>query len=128
VNAGGTIPWALVDKQAAGKPGAEAAVCDRGRWRLAEGGAAMWAHVASAATRQQHAFKRWVRLTGGPSPISDFLKIFKQPNLKSKMVTFPLSNIHKNLNIDILKHKEQLSFLSQLQIPSGFQVKTPGTN
>jgi hypothetical protein len=59
VNASGMIPWALVDKQAAGKPGAEAAVCDRGRWRLVECGTTAWPRVASAVTRQRRAFKRW---------------------------------------------------------------------
>jgi hypothetical protein len=32
------------------------------------------------------------------------------------------------LHRDSLKHKEQLSFLSQLQIPSGLQAKNSGTN
>jgi hypothetical protein len=41
-------------------------------------------------------------------------------------VTFPLSKIHQNLNSDTLKHKEQLSCLSQLQIPSELQVKNSG--
>jgi hypothetical protein len=48
--------------------------------------------------------------------------------LKSKMVAFLLSNVHQNLNRDILKHNEQLSFLSQLRIPSEFKVINSRTN
>jgi hypothetical protein len=78
VNAGGMIPWTLVDKQAAGKPGAKAAVCDRGWWRVAEGGAAVWPRMASAVMRQPaRSVKRLVRVTGGLSPISDFSQDFQ---------------------------------------------------
>jgi hypothetical protein len=88
---GGTILWALVDKQAAGKPGAEAAVCDRARWRLAEGGAAAWPRVASVVMRQRRAFKRWVRLIGGPSPISDLIRFSKAPASKFTNTIFRMS-------------------------------------
>jgi hypothetical protein len=91
VNAGGTIPWALVDKQAAGKPGAEAAVCDRGQWRLVEGGAVAWPRVASAVARQRRTFNRWVRLTGGPSPISDLIRFSKAPDSKFTNMIFWMS-------------------------------------
>jgi hypothetical protein len=47
--------------------------------------------------------------------------------LKFKMVTFPMYRIYLTFHIDSLKHKEQLSFLSQLQIPSELQVKNSGT-
>jgi hypothetical protein len=34
-----------------------------------------------------------------------------------------MSKIHQTLYRDSLKHKEQLSVLAQLEIPSGLQVK-----
>jgi hypothetical protein len=37
--------------------------------------------------------------------------------MKSKMVTFPLSKIHRILDKDSWTHKEQLSFLAELEIP-----------
>jgi hypothetical protein len=43
-----------------------------------------------------------------------FSRFSNNQSLKSKMVTFLLSNVHQNLNRDSLKHTEQLSFLSQL--------------
>jgi hypothetical protein len=64
-------------------------------------------------------FKRWVRPTGGPSPLSEFSRFSIFQILKSKIVTFPMSKIHQTLHRDILRHKEQLSFLFQLQITSG---------
>jgi hypothetical protein len=36
--------------------------------------------------------------------------------------------IHQTLHGDSLKHKKQLSLLSQLQNPSGFQVTNSGIN
>jgi hypothetical protein len=60
-----------------------------------------------------------------------FLKISRFSifqTLKFKTVTFPMSKIHQILHRHSWKHKEQLPFLAQLQIPSGFQVKIFGTN
>jgi hypothetical protein len=48
--------------------------------------------------------------------------------LKFKMKVFPMSKNTQILEIDSLKHKEQLSFLAQLQIPSGLQVTNSRTN
>jgi hypothetical protein len=85
-------------------------------------------HDSMAACGEQgdeattRAFKRWVRLTCGPSPIS-ISRFSNTQNLKSKMVTFPLSIIHQTL-----QYKEQLCFLSQLQILSGLHVKNSATN
>jgi hypothetical protein len=69
--------------EASSSRGAHAA---RHTWRSAGGGAAMWPRMASAVTRQRRA---WVRLTGGPSPISDFLKIFKQPKFEIRNGDLP---------------------------------------
>jgi hypothetical protein len=44
------------------------------------------------------------------------------------MVTLPLFKILQIFHKDSLIHKKQLFFLSQLQIPSGLQVKNSGTN
>jgi hypothetical protein len=43
-------------------------------------------------------------------------------------VTFLLSKIQQTSQGDSLKYMEQLSFLAQLQIPSGFQVTNSGIN
>jgi hypothetical protein len=43
-------------------------------------------------------------------------------------VTLPMSKLHQFLQVNSLNHKEQLSFLAQLQIPSQFQVTISGTN
>jgi hypothetical protein len=48
-------------------------------------------------------------------------------NLKFETVTFPMSKILKTFHRDSLRYKEQLSFLSQLQIPSGLHVKNSVT-
>jgi hypothetical protein len=69
-----------------------------------------------------HVFKRWVRMTGRPSPLFKFLRFLIFQTLKSKMVSLLLSKIHQTLHRDSLKHKEQIYFLSQLQIPSGLQI------
>jgi hypothetical protein len=44
------------------------------------------------------------------------------------MVSFPMFKIRQTLDRDSLNHKEQLSFLYQLEIPSGLQVENSGTN
>jgi hypothetical protein len=49
-------------------------------------------------------------------------------SLKFKIVTFPMTKIHQLFHSDSWKYREQLSFLAQLQIPSGFQVTISGTN
>jgi hypothetical protein len=38
-------------------------------------------------------------------------------------MAFPMSKIHQTLQFDSLKHKEQLSFLAQLQMPSGVLIR-----
>jgi hypothetical protein len=73
-------------------------------------------------------FKRPRWLTSRPRLFSDFSRFSIFQILKSKSVTFPMSKHHQFLQVDSLKHKEQLSFLAQLQIPSGFQVTISGTN
>jgi hypothetical protein len=64
---------------------------------------------------------------GRPGFISKFEGFSLTQTLKFETVTFPTSKIHQTLHRDILKDKEQLSFLSQLQIPSELQVKNSGT-
>jgi hypothetical protein len=44
-----------------------------------------------------------------------------------KLMTFLMSKIHEILHKDICKHREQLSILTQLQIPKGLQVINSGT-
>jgi hypothetical protein len=44
------------------------------------------------------------------------------------MVTFFMFKIHQILQGDRLKHREQLSLLANLKIPSGFQVTNSGIN
>jgi hypothetical protein len=73
-------------------------------------------------------FKCPLRLTSGPWLFSDFSRFSILQTLKSKSVTFPMSKLSHFLLVDSLKHKEQLSFLAQLQIPSGFQVTISGRN
>jgi hypothetical protein len=68
-------------------------------------------------------FNRFLRLTSGPGFISIFQLFSLTQTLKYEMVTFPWYKIHQTLHRDSLKHKEQLSFLSQLQIPQNCKVK-----
>jgi hypothetical protein len=42
--------------------------------------------------------------------------------LKSKLVIFPMSKLHQFLQVDILEHKEKLSFLAQLKIPQDLKL------
>jgi hypothetical protein len=44
------------------------------------------------------------------------------------MVTFAMFKIHQIMQGDRLKDKEQLSFLAQLQNPTGLQVTNSRTN
>jgi hypothetical protein len=47
--------------------------------------------------------------------------------LKFKMKVFPMSKNTQILHVDSLKHKKQLYFLDELQIPSLFHVTNSGT-
>jgi hypothetical protein len=67
-------------------------------------------------------------LASGSCHFSDFFKIFHLLNLKFKIVTFPMSKIHRLLHRDSWKHRKQISFLEQLQIPLEFQVTISRTN
>jgi hypothetical protein len=84
--------------------------------------------VAHVHWRPLRAVKRCLSLTSGPRLHFEFPRFSIFQTLKSKMVTFPLLKIQQILHRDIWKHKEQLSFLAQLQIPSGFHVTYSGTN
>jgi hypothetical protein len=55
-----------------------------GRWC---GSIAMHGEHGDEATAL--AFKRWVRLTGGPSPISNFSQDFKHPNFEIQNANLP---------------------------------------
>jgi hypothetical protein len=57
-----------------------------------------------------------------------FFKIFKHPNLKFEMVTFLMSKFLQILQVDCLKHREQLYLLDQLQNPKGLHVINSGIN
>jgi hypothetical protein len=57
-----------------------------------------------------------------------FLRFSIFQTLKLKTMIFPMCKIHQIVYRDSWKDKEQLSFLAQLQIPSGFQVTISGTN
>jgi hypothetical protein len=87
-------------------------------------------HVVSRAhmSYRRELFKQLPRLTSGPRLFFDFSRFSIFQIFKSKSMTFPLSKLRQYLQVDRLKHKEQLFFLSQLQIPLGFQVTISGTN
>jgi hypothetical protein len=57
-----------------------------------------------------------------------FFKIFTLPNFEIQIIDLPDVQIHQILHRDSWKHKEQLFFLAQLQIPSEFQVNFFETN
>jgi hypothetical protein len=65
-------------------------------------------------------------LARGPYLIELFSKSAR--TLKFKMKVFVMSNNTKILQVDSLKHREQVYFLDQLQNPSGFQVTNSRTN
>jgi hypothetical protein len=67
-------------------------------------------------------FKRRLRLTSGPRHFFDLSRFSILQTLKFKIVTFPMSKLHQFFHRDSWKHREQLSFLAQLQIPRGLQV------
>jgi hypothetical protein len=48
--------------------------------------------------------------------------------LKFKMKVFPISKIHKHLQVDCFKHMEKLNFLDQLPNPTGLKVINSRTN
>jgi hypothetical protein len=74
------------------------------------------------------AVKRPVQLTCGPSTLFDFLMIFNLLNFEMYNGNFFMFKIHQILQGDRLKHREQLSLLANLKIPSGFQVTNSGIN
>jgi hypothetical protein len=53
---------------------------------------------------------------------SDFSRFSNFQTLKSKLVIFPMSKLHQFLQVDILEHKEKLSFLAQLKIPQDLKL------
>jgi hypothetical protein len=64
----------------------------------------------------------------GPGSISYFQRFSITRTLKFESMTFPVPKIHQILQVDSLKHKEQLYMFVQLQIPSGLQVTNFWTN
>jgi hypothetical protein len=114
--------------------------CERGEGRFAallhggeDKGAEESAHgaMATGSVRWPPSHQAWCHgrvLTSGPQLHFEFSRFSIFQTLKSKIGTFPLSKIHQILHRDSWKHKEQLSFLAQLQMPSRFQVTISGTN
>jgi hypothetical protein len=72
-------------------------------------------------------FKRRLRLTSGHG-IFYLLKFSNTHTLIVELVTFLMSKFHQMFHRDSWKHKEQLSFLAQLQIPKGLQGIIFGIN
>jgi hypothetical protein len=99
-----------------------------GHWRRTVTVASSHAVSHVRTSDQREPFKRPLWLTSGPRLFSDFLRFSIFQTLKSKSVTLPMSKLHQFLQVNSLNHKEQLSFLAQLQIPSQFQVTISGTN
>jgi hypothetical protein len=64
----------------------------------------------------------------GPDSISYFQRFSIIWTLKFESVTFLMSKIQQILQVNSLKHKEELYFFSQLQIPSWLHVTNSGTN
>jgi hypothetical protein len=58
----------------------------------------------------------------------EFPMIFTHPNFEIRNSDISIFKILHILQTDSLKHKEQLSFLTQLKIPSGLQVINSGTS
>jgi hypothetical protein len=73
-------------------------------------------------------FKLCLRLTSGPGSISYFQRFSITQILKFESVCFPVSKILKILQVNSIKHTDQLYFLAQLQISSGLQVTNSGIN
>jgi hypothetical protein len=78
--------------------------------------------------RGEHGDEATTRVGEADTYFRFFSRFSNNQILKSKMVTFPLYNVHQNLNRDSLKHNEQLSFLSPLRVPSEFNVINSRTN
>jgi hypothetical protein len=72
-------------------------------------------------------FKRALSLTGGPQRFIYLSRFSNTHILIFELVTLLMSKIHQILYKDRERHKEQLSFLAQLQIPKGLQVINSGT-
>jgi hypothetical protein len=69
-----------------------------------------------------------LRMTSGAQLNFKFLMIITHPNFEIRNSDFLIFKIIQILQRDSLKHKEQLSFLTQLKLPSGLQVIHSGTN
>jgi hypothetical protein len=104
--------------------GADVAV-GRQREREVAAAAAQLSRARDASVRAP--FKRRVRLTSGPRHFL-FIKIFKDHILIFELVTFLISKFCQIFHRDIWKHKEELSFWAQLQIPKVLQVINLGIN
>jgi hypothetical protein len=108
-----------VDKGARGSARGRRPRQSSGHRRVAE----QLAHACEASDRAS--FKRPLSLIGGPN-IFLFIKIFKYPHFDIQIGD--LLDVQNPPNFDnSWKHKEQLSFLAQLQIPKGLQVINSGT-
>jgi hypothetical protein len=94
-----------------------------GRWR---GG--MAAHGERGDEAMVHAFKRWVRLTGGPSPLFDLIRFFKASASKFTNMIFRMSKNGKTFLGDQKDNEEQLSLLGPLLNPSALHAINSGTN
>jgi hypothetical protein len=107
-------------------------------WRAADRAGARWRAVTKPPWHHHtHVGARWLGhaamgrhgpLASGPCHFSDFLKIFHLPNFEIQNSDLLNVKIQKLLYRDIWKHKEQLSFLEQLQIPKGLHVINSGIN
>jgi hypothetical protein len=64
----------------------------------------------------------------GPDLFLIFSRFSNTQTLKFEMMTFMMSKFLLILQVDFLKHKEQLFFLDQLQNPKGLQVINSGIN
>jgi hypothetical protein len=109
-----------------------------GRGYDAQGGGCMrctWSGCASQSTAPMQGganvrapFKRRLRPTSGPWYFFYLLRFSNTRTLIFELVTFLMSKFHQLFHRDSWKHKEQLSFLAQLQIPKGLQVIIFGIN
>jgi hypothetical protein len=88
----------------------------------------LWCHARGSWQPVRLVTRRRVADKWGPASIQ-FSRDFQTSEfLKFKTVTFPMSKIHHIFQEESLKHKEQLSFLAPLQIPSVLQVINSGIN
>jgi hypothetical protein len=87
-------------------------------WRLVDSTSSRWwQRLSSYRTRATPASKFQV----GPT-FFYLLRFSNTHTLIFQLVTFFMSKFFQIFHRDIRKHKEQLSFLAQLQIPKGLQV------